>query len=113
MNQKKKPPRKLMALWAALVLAVTAFPMTAFAADDPLTIVNNLGDFFFSCIRAIGIIVLGWGVVQVAMSIQSHDASQRTPGLPLPLRRATHHLCQGDPGRHRRAVKNASQLGTH
>ena len=28
-----------------------------------------------------GIIILGWGVVQVGMSIQSHDASQRTQGL--------------------------------
>ena len=26
-------------------------------------------------------IVLGWGIVQVGMSIQSHDASQRTQGL--------------------------------
>jgi len=29
----------------------------------------------------VGIIILGWGVVQVGMSIQSHDASQRTQGL--------------------------------
>ena len=27
------------------------------------------------------IIILGWGVVQVGMSIQSHDASQRTQGF--------------------------------
>ena len=26
-------------------------------------------------------IVLGWGIVQVGMSIQSHDASQRTQGF--------------------------------
>lgn len=32
-------------------------------------------------IKAIGIIILGWGIVQVGMSIQSHDASQRTQGL--------------------------------
>lgn len=83
MNQKKNPPRRIMALWAALVLAVTAFPMTAFATNggDPLTIVGNLSDFIFSCIRAIGIIILGWGIVQVGMSIQSHDASQRTQGF--------------------------------
>ena len=31
--------------------------------------------------KAIGIIILGWGIVQVGMSIQSHDASQRTQGL--------------------------------
>ncbi len=35
----------------------------------------------FSVIKAIGIIILGWGIVQVGMSIQSHDASQRTQGL--------------------------------
>lgn len=35
----------------------------------------------FSIIRALGIIILGWGVVQVGMSIQSHDASQRTQGF--------------------------------
>ena len=35
----------------------------------------------FSCIKAIGIIILGWGVVQVGMSVQSHDASQRSQGF--------------------------------
>ena len=55
---------------------------TAYATgDDPLTIVNNLSDFIFAIIKAIGIIILGWGIVQVGMSIQSHDASQRTQGL--------------------------------
>ena len=55
---------------------------TAYATGgDPLTIVNNLSDFIFSVIKAIGIIILGWGIVQVDMSIQSHDASQRTQGL--------------------------------
>lgn len=41
-------------------------------------------DFFtasFSIIKAVGVIVLGWGIVQVGMSIQSHDASQRTQGF--------------------------------
>ena len=53
----------------------------AFAEGDPLTIVNNLSDFIFSCIKAIGVIILGWGLVQVGMSVQSHDASQRTQGF--------------------------------
>ena len=43
--------------------------------------VNNLSDFIFSAIKAIGIIILGWGIVQVGMSIQSHDASQRSQGF--------------------------------
>lgn len=45
------------------------------------TIVGNLSDFVFSIIKALGVIILGWGIVQVGMSIQSHDASQRTQGF--------------------------------
>lgn len=65
----------------ALALCVALSCPALAAGSDPLTIVNNLSDFVFSCIKAIGIIVLGWGVVQVGMSIQSHDAGQRTQGF--------------------------------
>lgn len=78
----QKMTRKLTAAWTALVLSVCLFTVPAYATGgDPLTIVNNLSDFIFSCIKAIGIIILGWGVVQVGMSIQSHDASQRSQGF--------------------------------
>lgn len=70
-----------MGAWAALVLSVCMMTVPAMAANDPLTIVNNLSDFIFSIIKALGVIVLGWGIVQVGMSIQSHDASQRTQGF--------------------------------
>lgn len=56
--------------------------MPAFAAtDDPLTVVNNLSDFIFGLIRAVGLILLGWGIVQVGLSLQSHDPSQRSNGF--------------------------------
>jgi len=78
----KRMTRKLTAAWTAMVLSVCLFTVPAYATGaDPLTIVNNLSDFIFSCIKAIGIIILGWGVVQVGMSIQSHDASQRSQGF--------------------------------
>lgn len=67
----------LLSLCVGTLMAATAYA----AGDDPLAIVNNLSDFIFSIIKAVGIIILGWGVVQVGMSIQSHDASQRTQGL--------------------------------
>ena len=73
--------RRAFSVWAVMVLAVCVFTVPALAANDPLGIVNNLSDFIFSCIKAIGIIILGWGVVQVGMSVQSHDASQRTQGF--------------------------------
>lgn len=70
---------------AVLILCLcetlSAPAMAAGTATDPLTIVNNLSDFIFSCIKALGVIILGWGVVQVGMSFQSHDASQRTQGF--------------------------------
>ena len=84
MNKKfltKKNGRRIQCMWAALVLAVSFMAVPAMAASDPLSIVNNLSDFIFSIIRALGIIILGWRVVQVGMSIQSHDASQRTQGF--------------------------------
>ena len=71
--------------YAALVLAVTmmtALGVTAFAADgDPIEVVNNLSDFIFGLIRAVGLILLGWGIVQVGLSFQSHDPSQRSNGF--------------------------------
>ena len=82
MNKKTNPaPCRFMQVWAALVLSLCVLTVPALAVDDPLTIVNNLSTFIFSAIRAIGIIILGWGIVQVGMSVQSHDASQRTQGF--------------------------------
>lgn len=66
---------------AGALIALCAVTTAYATGGDPLTIVNNLSDFIFSIIKAIGIIILGWGIVQVGMSIQSHDASQRTQGL--------------------------------
>ena len=60
---------------------LTAYATGAVGGTSPLTTINNLSDFVFSAIRAIGIILLGWGVVQIGMSLQSHDPSQRTNGF--------------------------------
>ena len=79
---RRRRQRRILTVWTSLVLSAALLTVPAFAAgDDPLAIVNNLSDFIFSCIKAIGIIILGWGIVQLGMSIQSHDASQRTQGI--------------------------------
>lgn len=72
--------KRCIRIWCTALLLVGAMTLPAFAAD-PLSIVNNLSDFIFSIIKALGVIILGWGVVQIGMSIQSHDASQRTQGF--------------------------------
>lgn len=73
--------KRLMAIYAALVLMMTAGAVTVLAADDPLTVVNNLSDFIFGLIRAIGMILLGFGIVQIGLSLKSHDPSQRANGF--------------------------------
>ena len=66
---------------SALVLIMTAGATTVFAADDPLTVINNLSEFIFGLIRAIGMILLGFGIVQIGLSLKSHDPSQRANGF--------------------------------
>lgn len=74
--------RRIKVVWATLVLATALFTTTAFAADgDPLAVVNNLSDFIFSLIRAVGLILLGFGILQVGLSLKSHDPSQRANGI--------------------------------
>ncbi len=63
---------------AAVVLS--AMSTTVFAAD-PLASINSLSDFIFSAIKAIGMILLGFGIVQIGLSLKSHDASQRANGF--------------------------------
>ena len=66
----------------AVLTIIMSMSVTAFAAtDDPLTVVNNLSDFIFGLIRAIGLILLGFGIVQVGLSLKSHDPSQRANGF--------------------------------
>ena len=73
--------KKVMALYAVLVLTMVCGTTTAFAANDPIQVVNNLSDFIFGLIRAIGMILLGFGIVQVGLSLKSHDPSQRANGF--------------------------------
>lgn len=78
MGRKSK---RAFAAYAAVVLMACCFTTTAFAASDPLTVVNNLSDFIFGLIRAIGLILLGFGIVQIGLSLKSHDPSQRANGF--------------------------------
>ena len=73
--------KRAMAVYIAMVLIMTAGASTVFAADDPLTVINNLSTFIFGLIRAIGMILLGFGIVQVGLSLKSHDPSQRANGF--------------------------------
>lgn len=87
-NKKSTPlpmstkQRRTFAAYAALVFMLCTGSITAYATGgDPLAVVNNLSTFIFSLIRAIGLILLGFGIVQVGLSLKSHDPSQRANGF--------------------------------
>lgn len=83
MKLKNKQPKTIQRLSTFLLslFFTLSFSVIALATTDPLTVVNNLSDFMFSIIRAIGTILLGFGIVQIGMSLKSHDPSQRANGF--------------------------------
>ncbi len=85
MNKKKinlkKILEKITLIVVFVILLFVAQASQVFAADDPLTVINNLSNFIFGLIRAVGMIILGFGIVQIGMSLKSHDPSQRANGI--------------------------------
>ena len=86
-NRKNCTPtgvRRGFRIYAACVFALSVMvcgAVPAFAEGDPIAVVSNLSSFIFGLIRAVGLILLGWGIVQVGLSLQSHDPSQRSNGF--------------------------------
>ena len=73
--------KRCLSMYVLFVLLLNFGFIHVHAANDPLAVVNNLSDFIFSLIRAIGMILLGFGIVQIGLSLKSHDASQRANGF--------------------------------
>ena len=69
------------ASFAVMICAIAGTSTVVLAADDPLSVVNNLSNFIFGLIRAVGMIILGFSIVQIGLSIKSHDPSQRANGF--------------------------------
>ena len=64
---------KILTIGAVLVIG----NKVVLATNDPLAVINNLKNFMYQIIGAIGMILLLWGIVQIGMAIKSHDPSQR------------------------------------
>ena len=70
-------------VWTCILTVASLFVSvgTVFATNEVETVINNLSDFIFGVIRAIGMILLGFGIVQLGLSLKSHDPSQRANGF--------------------------------
>ena len=72
-EKMRKAKRRYFTAVLTCVLACAICTPAFAAGDDPLTAINNLSTFV--------VILLGWGVVQIGLSLQSHDPSQRSTGF--------------------------------
>lgn len=77
----KNITKVIMKTLSSVVILFALQASRVFATDDPLAVINNLKNFMYQIIGAIGAILLLWGIVQVGMAIKSHDPSQRANGF--------------------------------
>lgn len=85
-NNMPTGAKRFLKGWTCLVLVlcmVGSLTLVCFADDvsDPITVINNLSDFMFGLIRAVGMIIMGFAVVQIGLSLKSHDPTQRANGF--------------------------------
>ena len=80
-NNVKKFLKRSIAVGGVATALIISQELPVFADGDPLAVINNLSNFMFGLIRAIGMILLGWGVVQIGLALKSHDPSQRANGF--------------------------------
>ncbi len=88
-----------------LGLSVSAF------ASDPITVISNLSSFIFGLIKAVGIILVGWGVVQVGLHPESRCIPEKS-GLSRSGWRRCGILCAGNPHTDRRGIKKSLAVPT-
>ena len=71
--KKHKKTMKIFFVYALNIFLMNFKVIQVYADGDPLTVVNNLSTF--------GMIILGFGIVQLGLSLKSHDPSQRANGF--------------------------------
>ena len=87
----ERKAKRVYAILACTAMVMMVTEVLALAADDPLTVVNNLSEFIFSLIRAIGLILLGFGILLSRAMIHLSEPTVCSPwraalSSPLPRR---------------------------
>ena len=75
MTKKVKKGFRYYCMAVMAMTFVLGTSVTAFASNDPIQVVNNLSDFIFGLVRAVGMIMLGFGIVQIGLSLKSQRAN--------------------------------------
>ena len=81
MTKLNKSLRRTVTLIVTVLFILTVTVLPAFAAGDGVTdSLTKFNDLMFAIVRLLGIGACIWGVVEFAMSLQSHDGGQKTRG---------------------------------
>ena len=77
----RKTEHLILLITSVICLSIYLLPISIYC--DPVThIVYTYGSSaLMTYLGAVGLILLGWGIVQVGLSFQSHDPSQRSNGF--------------------------------
>ena len=78
-KQKTVLKRYLMIAITVAIVCVAMVPVVA--ESDAEKAIKNMSDIIFGIIRAIGVILAGWGLTPVGKSFQSLQPSQRSHGF--------------------------------
>ena len=70
-----------LCLIITLCLALALPTFAAAEGTSPIASINKLSELVFAVIRAVGMITLGLGALQLGQSFKSHDASQRMTAI--------------------------------
>lgn len=76
-EEKLKKFRKVSTILICIATFLSITTPTVYAATDPLSVINNLSNFIFDIITAVGGIMVVFGIVQFGLAMKSHDPSQK------------------------------------
>ena len=80
-NKKEKRLYKLCKMGVVIYTLTIGNCLNVWATDDPMAAVNNLSTFFFTLVRGVGTIVLGFAIIQFAIALKNNDAAQRASSI--------------------------------
>lgn len=73
--------RKVNTILICIATIISIITTPVYAAEDPLSVINNLSNFIFEIVQAVGVIMILFGLVQFGLALKSQDPTQRASSI--------------------------------